>query len=54
MEMINMVKNNPQGMFNDLMQNNPQFRQFYETNKNKSIDQLINDSGLGTFANLFK
>lgn len=43
MDVIQLVKGNPQGVFNQLMQTNPQFREFYEQNKNKTAEQLLRE-----------
>lgn len=37
---------NPDELFNKLMQSNPQFRQFYEENKNKSPEQIAKENGI--------
>lgn len=37
---------NPDELFTQLMQNNPQFRQFYEANKNKTPEQIAKENGI--------
>ena len=37
---------NPDELFKQLMQNNPQFRQFYEANKNKTPEQIAQENGI--------
>lgn len=47
MGLVNALKNgNPQYMFNQLMQSNPQFKQFVEQNKGKSPEQIAKENGL--------
>ena len=44
---------NPDELFKQLMQNNPQFRQFYEQNKDKSPEQIAKENGID-LTNLLK
>lgn len=44
---------NPDELFKQLMQNNPQFRQFYETNKDKTPEQIAKENGID-LTNLLK
>lgn len=37
---------NPNAMFNQLMNTNPQFRQFVDANRNKSPEQIAQDYGV--------
>lgn len=37
---------NPDAVFSDLMQNNPQFRSFVEQNKDKTPEQIAKENGL--------
>lgn len=37
---------NPDAVFSDLMQNNPQFRSFVEQNKGKTPEQIAKENGL--------
>ena len=37
---------NPDAVFSDLLQNNPQFRSFVEQNKNKTPEQIAKENGL--------
>lgn len=45
---------NPQEVFNQMMQSNPQFRQFVESNKGKSPEQVAQEHGvdLSQFKNM--
>lgn len=44
---------NPDELFKQLMQNNPQFRQFYESNKDKTPEQIAKENGID-LTNLLK
>lgn len=47
MDMLRMLKNgNPQQMFQSMMQNNPQFRQFVESNNGKTPEQVAQEHGI--------
>ena len=46
MGLINMAKGNPWGMYNNLMRNNPQFRQFVNDNRGKSAEQIAQEHGI--------
>lgn len=47
MDMLRMLRNgNPQQMFQSMMQNNPQFRQFVEQNKGKTPEQVAQEHGI--------
>ncbi len=37
---------NADDIFNDMMKNNPQFRQFVESNKGKSVEQIARENGI--------
>ena len=37
---------NPDAVFSDLLQNNPQFRSFVEQNKGKTPEQIASENGL--------
>lgn len=37
---------NPQAMFDQMMQSNPQFAQFMNDNKGKSVEQIARDYGV--------
>lgn len=37
---------NPDDMYNQLMKNNPQFRQFVEANANKTPQQIASENGI--------
>lgn len=37
---------NPEQMFQQMMQNNPQFRQFVEANKGKTPEQVARENGI--------
>lgn len=37
---------NPEQMFQQMMQNNPQFRQFVEQNKGKTPEQVARENGI--------
>lgn len=48
---ISQIKNmvagkNPDAMFSDLYNNNPQFRQFVDANKGKSPEQIAQENGI--------
>lgn len=47
---------NPQLLFQNLMSQNPQFKQFVDANKNKSVDQIAQENGidLTQIRNMFK
>lgn len=45
-QLLKMVKSNPQGMLANMMQNNPQFRQFVEQNRGKSPEQIAETYGI--------
>jgi hypothetical protein len=43
-QVVNMLKSgNPQAIMNQMMQTNPQFAQFVNENKGKSVDQIAKD-----------
>lgn len=52
----NMVNGNPNAIYQQLMQTNPQFRQFVQQNQGKSAEQIAQDYGvdLSTVQNLLK
>lgn len=37
---------NPDEYFNELMRNNPQFRQFVEANRGKTPEQIAGENGI--------
>lgn len=37
---------NTDSLFDEMLQNNPQFRQFVEMNKGKSIEQIAKENGI--------
>ena len=37
---------NTDEVFDDMMKNNPQFRQFVEANKGKSVEQIARENGI--------
>lgn len=37
---------NPQAIFQNLMQSNPQFQKFMQDNKGKSLDQIAQENGV--------
>lgn len=39
-------KNNPNNMFSNMLNSNPQFRQFVEENKGKSPEQIAKEHGI--------
>lgn len=39
-------KNNPGAIFTDMMNKNPQFRQFVEANKGKSVEQIAQENNI--------
>ena len=47
-EMLNSILKgkNPEAVFNELMQNNPQFRQFAEANRNIAPEQIAQNFGV--------
>ena len=46
--MIQMMKSakNPQAAFNSMVQNNPQFKAFIESNKGKTPEQVAKEHGI--------
>lgn len=36
----------PNELFNELMQNNPKFKQFYEDNKDKTVEQVAKENNI--------
>lgn len=44
--LINLKKGNPDAVFNQMMQSNPQFRQFVAENKGKSGEQIASEYGI--------
>lgn len=37
---------NPDAVFNEMMQNNPDFRKFVESNRGKSPEQIARENGI--------
>ncbi len=56
MGLVNAVKGNPEGVFNEMMQTNPQFRKFISDNRGKSVEQIAQSYGvdLNALNNLMK
>ena len=47
MNILSLLKSrNPNEIFNQLLQNNPQFRKFVDENKNKSIEQIAKEHNI--------
>lgn len=46
MQIKQMMGNNPQAFAENLMRSNPQFRQFVEVNKGKSVEQIAQENGI--------
>lgn len=47
MQLKSMVTSgDPTYMFNNMMNTNPQFRQFIETNRGKTIEQVAQENGI--------
>lgn len=47
MSLMNMMKSgNPNAIYNQMMQTNPQFRQFIEDNKDKTPEQIAQENGI--------
>lgn len=47
MGLLSMLKNgNPNVVFNQMMQTNPQFRSFVEANKGKNVEQIAQENGI--------
>ena len=47
MNILNLLKNrNPNEVFNQMMQTNPQFKSFVEQNKGKSIEQIAQENNI--------
>lgn len=48
MNLLSLLKyrNNPGAIFNDMMNKNPQFRQFVEENKGKSVEQIAQEHNI--------
>lgn len=47
MNILNLLKNrNPNEVFNQMMQTNPQFKSFVEQNKGKSVEQIANEHNI--------
>lgn len=44
--LMNLLRGNPSGALQIMMETNPQFRQFYEANKNKPIEQIARENGV--------
>ncbi len=41
-----LCKQDPEAIFNNLLQTNPQFKDFVEKNKGKPIEQIANECGV--------
>lgn len=48
LQMIQNIKNmgNPNAVMQNLLMTNPQFKQFYEQNKNKPIEQIARENNI--------
>ena len=47
MNILNLLKNrNPNEVFNQMMQTNPQFKSFVEQNKGKSVEQIAQENNI--------
>lgn len=46
LQILMSLKSNPQNAFLMLMNSNPQFKAFYESNKDKSPEQIANEYGI--------
>lgn len=46
MDIMNLMKGDPNMLFNKMMQSNPQFAQFVDENKGKSPEQIANHYGI--------
>lgn len=47
MNILNLLKNrNPNEVFNQMMQTNPQFKSFVEQNKGKSVEQIAKEHNI--------
>lgn len=44
--LIQMAKGNPQGVYNQMMANNPQFAQFVRENQGKTPEQIAKEHGI--------
>ena len=44
--LLQMAKGNPQGVFEQMMQTNPQFAQFVHDNQGKTPDQIAREHGI--------
>lgn len=44
--LVNAIKGDPQGIYDEMMRTNPQFKQFVEQNKNKSPEQIASEHGI--------
>lgn len=43
-----LTKNDPRRVYDDLLENNEEFRSFIERNKNKTTEEMINTYSLNT------
>ena len=41
-----MINGNPEAVYQQMMQSNPQFRQFVESNQGKSPEQIAQENGI--------
>ena len=47
LNLASQIKNgNPNVLYQQMLNNNPQFRQFVEQNKGKTIEQIANENGI--------
>lgn len=45
-EEIRRIIREPEKVYDEMLKNNPAFRAFVEENKNKTIEQMIRESGI--------
>lgn len=43
---LKMLNGNPETLYNDMLRNNPQFKNFVEQNKNKTPQQIAEENGI--------
>ena len=44
--LLGLLSGNPNQLLMNMLQTNPQFRQFYEANKNKTPEQIAKENGI--------
>lgn len=45
-QMAEAIKGNPEALFNQLYQNNPRFKEFIDTNRGLSVEQIAQKYGI--------